>query len=80
MIIDLISRSALVGFSLLRVRYYYNSTDILYYVYFDYSLQPYDELSIYVCFKFLRDTPADIHFQLLYYDLQQIRHFIMLWY
>ena len=69
-IIDLISRSTMVGLSLLRVRYCYNFTGILCYVYSVYNPYNYGELSIYVFFMLLQDTPAWVYLLLLYFDLQ----------
>ena len=76
-IVDLILRIALVGFSLLRLRCYCNRKVIVCYIYLFYSPYSYGKLSIYVSFMLLRDAPAYVHLILLYFNLQQTRHFIM---
>ena len=77
-IFDIISRSAMVGFSLLRARYYYNSKGRACYVLLLYDLCSYGELSILLFFILSLDTPSEIHFLLLYFNLQQICYFIKL--
>ena len=79
-IIDLILRSSLVGFSLLRASYYYNLTGLVCYVYSVYNLWGYSELSIHVCFKLLQDTPDYFYLLLLCFYLEQTRHLIMICY
>ena len=69
-IVDLILRSAVVWFSLLRSSYYYNLVGIVCYISLVYNLLIYDGLSIYVCFKLSQDTPADVYLQLLYFGVQ----------
>ena len=56
-IADLISRSALVGFSLLRAMDYYYRKGPAYYVLMFYGQYSYGELSILLLFL-LQDTPA----------------------
>ena len=55
----------MVQFSLLRVIFYYNLTDQVWYVYSIYNLHSYGELSIYVFFMLLRDTPTGIYMLIL---------------
>ena len=74
-IIDLIFGSALVGFSLLCVSYYYNWTGIVCYVYLVYNIFNYSD-----CFKLSRDTPAKVYLQLLFVDLQWIHQLRMFCY
>ena len=77
MIVDLILRSDLVGFSLLSASYYYNRKGAVCCVYLVYNQYSYGELSIYVLFILSQDIPAYVHLVLLYFDLQEICHFIM---
>ena len=69
-IVDLISRSALVGFIMLRASYYYKKKGILCYVYSVYNIYSYGELSIYVSFILSQDRPYEVDVLLLYFDLQ----------
>ena len=73
---DLILRSALLGFSLLRTSYYYEIKGLVCYVYSVYNTYSYGELSVYVSLILSQDTPAEVHFLLMYLNLQQICHFI----
>ena len=77
MIVDLILRSALVGFSMLHAIDYYDRKGLVCYVLFFYNKYSYSELSIFVLFILSRDTPDEVHFLLFYFDLQQINYFIM---
>ena len=77
MIVDLISKCTLVGFILLCDIYYYSLKGLVCYVYLVYNPYTYDELSIYVLCILSQDTPADNNLLLLYFDLQEIGHFIM---
>ena len=45
------------------------------YVLFMYNQYSYGCLSIFVLFILLQDTPAEVHLLILYFDIQQIRHF-----
>ena len=69
---------ALVGFSLLCVIYYYNRKVLVCYVYSFYNPCSYGELSLYVFFMLSLDTPAEVYKLILYFDLQEIHHFIIL--
>ena len=60
-IVDLISRSALVGLSLLRASHYYNRKGIVCYIYLVYNTYSYGELSIYVLLILSGDTPSEVH-------------------
>ena len=55
-------------------------SDVVGYVYNVYNVLSYSELSIYVCFKLLLDTPHYVYLLLLHFDLQQMRHVIMSYY
>ena len=76
-IVDLISRSAQVGFSLLRARYYYYRKGPVCYVLKFYSQYRYGELSISLFYILSWDTTYWVHFLPLYIDLQKICYFIM---
>ena len=69
-IVDLISRSALIGFILLWAIYYYNRIGIVCYVYSVYNPYSYSDLSMYVFFMLSQYTPAEDNNMLLYFDLQ----------
>ena len=73
MIVDIIPRSALVGFSLLRARGYYYKKGAVCYVLTFYSQYSYGELSILFLFILSRDKLAYVHLMLLYFYIQQIR-------
>ena len=74
-IFDLLQRSALVGFHLLRAIYYYNRNDMVCYAYTFYNPYSYGELSTFVLSILSRDKPADVYLLILYFDLQGIHHF-----
>ena len=65
-----------MGFSLLRAIYHYKLTGFVCYIYLVYNLLIYDDLSIYVCFELLLDTPTEVYKMLFYFDPQQIPQFI----
>ena len=77
MIVDIISRSALVGFSLLHDRDNYDRKGLVCYVLSVYNQYIYGELSIFVLFILSRDTPFEVHLLLLYFDLRHKQYFIM---
>ena len=77
MIVDLIFRNVLVRFSLLRAIYHYILKGIVRYIYSVYNPYTYGGVSINVLLMLLQDTPADVNFILLYFYLQEIRHFIV---
>ena len=62
--------SALVGFSLLRVKYDYNRTGVVCYVHSVYNSYSYSDLSIYVFFILSKYTPDGVYKFLLYFDLK----------
>ena len=68
--------STLLGLSLLRVRYYYNLTELVCYVFQVYNIQCYDELSIYVFFLISQYTHHYVYLLLLCFYIQQIRQSI----
>ena len=68
-IVDLISRSVLVGFSLLRASNYNYRKRCVCYVLPYYSQFPYGELSILLLFILSRDTLVYVCLLLLYIDL-----------
>ena len=76
-IVDIISRSALVEFSMLRARNYYNRKGTVCFVLSFYNQYIYCELSILVLFILSRDIPDEVHFLLLYFDICHQRYFIM---
>ena len=76
-IVDMILRSDLVGFSLLHASDYCNRKGSVYYVLTFYNKYIYDELSILLLFILSQDTPAYVCFLILYFDLCEIPHFIM---
>ena len=61
MIVDLVLRSALVGFSLLCAIYHYDRKGIVGYVYLVYNPYRYGELSLYVLFVLSLDTLAVVY-------------------
>ena len=80
LIIGLISRSFLVGFSMLSTRkYYYRKGPVCCILKF-YSNYCYGELSILFLLILSRDTPAYVHFLLLQIDLQQFCYFMMFYF
>ena len=77
MIVDIISRSALVGFSLLRASYYYNYTGIVCYIYSVYILNSYGDLLINVFYMLSQYISAEVYKLLMYFDLQEICYFFV---
>ena len=70
--VDIISRRALVVFSLLCPRNYYGRKGTVCYVLTVYIQSSYGELSIVFLFNLLLDKPACVHLMLWYFNLQQI--------
>ena len=81
LIVNLISRRVLVLFSLLHAINYYYSKGPVYYVLTFNSNYGYSELSILFVFILFQDTPAWVHFLLLFIDLQRFCYFhhVLLW-
>ena len=77
MIVDIILKGALVGFSVLHASDYYNRKGPVWYVLTFYNQYIYGELSILLLFILFQDTPAYVCFLILYFDLCEILHFIM---
>ena len=69
----------MVGFGIVRDSYYYNRKGIACYVYLIYNSYSYGELSINVFFMLSWDAPAEVHVLILYYDLQEIHYFIIIY-
>ena len=70
-VVDIISRSALVGFILLCASKYYYRKGLVCYVLLFYNQYIYGELSILILFILSQDTPTEVRLLLLYSDLQK---------
>ena len=74
-VVDIISRIALVGFSLLLGRNYYDKKGPVCYILTIISPYSCGELSTLFFYILLQDTSADIHLLLLYFDAIKISYF-----
>ena len=64
---------------MLHDSYYYDSKGLVCYVYLFHNPYRYGELSIHVLFISLQDTPAEVHFLFLYFDIQEMLLFNMVY-
>ena len=77
MIVDIIFRSDLVGSSLLRASEYFDRKGLACYVLTLHNQNSYGKLSILLLFILSRDTPSEVNFVLLYFDIRHKCYFIM---